>query len=351
MHRWNRGLLMAAITAATMTGGELAAQATATTTPAPQITVGGVGYTQWGYNLSGGRHLDAFDVTRAYLNFNAKFAGGVAIRITPDIYRQQNDSNGALNALGYRLKYAYFSYAPGAGNITWKLGMIQTPWLSREEDLWDYRMQGAMAVERYAGMSSADLGLSADTKLASGHLDLNVGVYNGEGYKKPEGDQRKDLMVRASYLLGATNDNSAFGGFRLSGYAQVGHPTGGGTRNRFLGMLSYKTSQYTLAAEYEITKDSAAASPAVVSGSVISAFGVYHLSNSKLSLIGRVDLADPNTDVSNNKSTGIIAGASYQASPNLRFLGDVDLLSHEAGDPDQLIDGRNKLLLQAQFTF
>jgi len=352
MHRWNRGLLMAAITAATMTGGELAAQATAAPA-APQITVGGVGYTQWGYNLSGGRHLDAFDVTRAYININAKFPGGVALRITPDIYRQANASTpaGSDSALAYRLKYAYLAYAPGAGRITYKFGMIQTPWLSREEDLWDYRMQGSMALERYSGMSSADLGLSADTKVANGRLDLNVGVYNGEGYKKPEGDQRKDLMIRASYLLGATDETSAFGGFRLSGYAQVGHPTGGGTRNRFLGMLSYKSSQYTLAAEYEITKDSTAASTAVTSGSVISAFAVYRLPSSKVALIGRVDVGDPDTDVGNNKTTGIIAGASYQASPNLRFLGDVDLTSLEAGNPKKLIDGRNKLLVQAQFSF
>ncbi|MBW8772829.1 MAG: hypothetical protein JF590_06015 [Gemmatimonadetes bacterium] len=347
MHRWNRGLLMAALAAATMTGGELAAQATATPA-APQVTVGGVGYTQWGYNLSGGRHLNAFDVTRAYININAKFAGGVSLRITPDVYRQAATPD---SALGYRLKYAYLAYAPGAGKVTYKLGMIQTPWLSREEDLWDYRMQGQMAVERYAGMSSADLGVSADTKLAGGRLDLNVGVYNGEGYKKPEGDQRKDLEIRASYLLGTTDETSAFGGFRLSGYAQVGHPTGGGTRNRFLGMLSYKTTQYTLAAEYEITKDSAAASPAVTSGSVLSAFGVYRLANSKVAVIGRVDVGDPDTDVGNNKTTGIIAGASYQASPNLRFLGDVDLTSLEAGNPKKLIDGRNKFLLQAQFTF
>ena len=346
MHRWNRGLLLAAITAATMTGGELAAQAAA---PAPQVSVSGVGYAQWNYNVSGTQHLNAFDVTRSYLNFNAKFAGGVAVRVTPDIYRQASPPD---NALAYRLKYAYVSYAPGAANVTWKFGMIQTPWLSREEDLWDYRMQGSMALERYTGMSSADLGLSADAKLAGGRIDLNAGIYNGEGYKKAEQDQRKDLMVRASYRISTSNDNSAFGGLRVSGYAQIGRPTGGGERHRYLGMVSYKTTQYTLAAEYAVTKDSstAAATPEV-SGSLISLLGVYHISHSKLALIGRVDLADPNTDVSNNKSTGIIAGASYQLSPNLRVLGDVDLLSHEAGDPSVAIDGRNKALLTAQFTF
>ena len=350
MHRWNRGFLLAVMAAATTSGSRLAAQAAqAAPTPAPQLTVSGVGYAQWNYNVSGTQHNNAFDVTRTYLNFNAKFAGGVAVRITPDIYRQ---ANGPDSALAYRLKYAYVAYAPGAGNVTWKFGMIQTPWLSREEDLWDYRMQGSMALERYTGMSSADLGLSADAKLVGGRLDLNAGIYNGEGYKKAERDQRKDLMVRASYRLATTSDISASGGFRVSGYAQVGRPTGGGARHRYLAMVSYKTTQYMLAAEYVITKDSstAAATPEV-SGSLIGLFGVYHIPNSKIALIGRVDLADPNTDVSNNKSTGIITGVSYQLSPNLRVLGDVDLLSHEAGDPTPASGVRNQFLFQAQFTF
>ena len=114
------------------------------------------------------------------------------------------------------------------------------------------------------------------------------------------------------------------------------------------------------AGEYSMATDSTtgqAAGPAIAAvpetkGSVISAFGVYHLTNSPVALIGRVDLVDPNTDVSNDKNTRIIAGASYQVSPNLRFLGDVDLLSHEAGDPSGLlVDPRNQFLLQAQFSF
>ncbi len=344
MHRWNRGLLMAAITAATMTGGELAAQAAPT--PAPQLTISGVGYAQWNYNVSGTQHNNTFDVTRTYLNFNGKFAQGVATRVTADIYRNADGS------ASYRLKYGYVAYNPNAGNLTYKLGMIQTPWLSREEDLWDYRMQGSMALERTGALSSADFGLSADAKLMGGRLDLNAGIYNGETYKKPEGDQRKDLMARASYRISTTDDNSAFGGLRLSGYAGIGRPTGGGNRDRYIGMLSYKSTRWTLAAEYGMTRDSSTVAPtALTKGRVISAFGVYRLPASKIALIARVDMTDPNTDVANDKQTRLIGGVSYQLSPNLRLLGDIDLVSHEAGDPTIPVDPRNQALFQVQFTF
>ena len=129
----------------------------------------------------------------------------------------------------YRLKYGYIQYAPG--DITWKFGMIQTPWVGREEDLWGYRMQGTIAVDRNKFLSSSDVGVSGDTRLMDGALDLNVGIYNGESYSKLEGDQRKDLMVRASYRLAETDDNSAQGGIRLSAYAGIGKPTGGGARS------------------------------------------------------------------------------------------------------------------------
>src|SRR5690349_17925933 len=326
--------ILGAAAALVMVAGQAQAQAPA----APQLTVSGTAYAQWNYNLSGDRHLNAFDVTRTYINFNGKFAGGVSTRITPDIYRNADGS------LGYRLKYGYVAYQPNAGNVTYKFGLIQTPFVSREEDLWDYRMQGSIAVDRTGAMSSADFGLSADAKLANGRFDLNAGIYNGEGYKVAESDQRKDFMVRGSYLLSATNDNSTMGGFRVTGYAGIGKDSTGAERERYLGQLSYRTTQYTLAGEYVNVNNGG------VKGSIISAFGVYHM-NSQWALIGRVDQVDPNTDADNDANTRIIAGASYQLSPNLRLLGDVDLLSHEAGHPDAVVDPRNQALFQLQFTF
>ena len=113
-----------------------------------------------------------------------------------------------------------------------------------------------------------------------------------------------------------------------------------GSNHSYLGLLSYKTQQYTLAGEFVSTKTAA------ITGSIISAFGVYHFTNSKAAVIARVDIVDPDRNVGNNKNTRIIAGASYQLSPNVRLLADLDRLSFESG-----ATATNQVLFQTQFTF
>src|SRR6059058_2026543 len=65
------------------------------------------------------------------------------------------------------------TYTPQSSPLTYKIGMIHTPWLDWEEALWDYRMQGQMALERgfmttTGGqsnyISAADFGVGVDGK-------------------------------------------------------------------------------------------------------------------------------------------------------------------------------------------
>src|SRR5690242_91702 len=102
--------------------------------------------------------------------------------------------------------------------------------------------------------------------------------------------------------------------------------TGGGSRDVYLGMLSYRSNQFTLAGEFASTKGNLAATT-TATGRVISAFGVYHFTASKAAVIARVDIVDPNTSVANDKQTRLIGGLSYQLSPNVRLLADLENLS------------------------
>jgi len=68
-------------------------------------------------------------------------------------------------------------------------------------------------------------------------------------------------------------------------------------------------------------------------------------------LIARVDVVDPNTSVSGDRQTRVIGGISYQVTPNLRVLADIDNLSYET-TPTGLQDAtRSRGLFQMQFTF
>jgi hypothetical protein len=315
---------------------------------APTVTIGGVAYAQFAYQLKDtANHGNNFDITRAYLNVNGTFAYGIKTRVTPDIYRNADGS------LGYRLKYAFASWQPEKSPLTFKFGQIHTPWLDWEEHLWDYRMQGTMAVERAGYMSSADFGAGIDGMWGFDRFNFQVGVYNGENYNKAPGDQRKDLMGRASFRILGSDEGGRDGGLRVTGYAHYGKPTGGGERQRYIGMVSYRSKLVTLAAEIAATKDSVTAPvSAEKKGRIISVFGVLRASNAKFQVIGRIDSTDPNTSVNNDRSTRVIGGLAYQWSGNLRALADLDHLIYQGGTPTPALEAtRSQALFQVQFTF
>lgn len=323
---------LAAIALSALTASAAQAQAQ----QAPQVSVTGVVFTQYGYTDVPVAEKSTFDVNRAYVNVLGRFSNGITTRVTTDI------NPTAAGSQFIRLKYAYAAWTPTGSSLTYKLGMIHTPYIDFEETLWDYRMQGTIAVDRNGAMTSADIGFGVDGRWNNDQVNAQFAIVNGEGYSGGIDDFRKDVEARVSYRIQPTNDNSRVGGMRLTGYVGIGKATGGADRNRYLGMFSYKTQQYTLAGEYVSVKDAA------VTGSIISAFGVYHLSPpSKVAVIARVDIADPDNNTANDGNTRIIAGASYQLSPNVRLLADLDRVKAQGAGTTAV----NQFLLQAQFVF
>jgi Phosphate-selective porin O and P len=311
------------------------------------LTASGVVYSQFEYQLAEeANDASAFDVKRAYLDFRGSFDGGIATRVTADLYR---DDNGSLN---YRLKYGYFAWTPEDSPFTLKFGQIHTPWLDWEEGLWDYRMQGTMPLERGGYDTSSDLGAGVDAAWASQAFNMQLVVMNGEGYHGAEGDRHKDVAVRGSLRLLESDDGGSRGGLRLTGMAHVGARTEGGTRNRYAGMVSYKSSLLTLAGEAARVIDGEAAGSVDVKGNVFSVYGVAKVPETKWALVGRLDVTDPNVDRAEDRQTRFIGGVSYQLSQQVRILLDLDHVSYQGEPPSAAAAAkRSTLLFQTQFTF
>ncbi len=340
---WQRLLLGMGISAglAAATAGPAAGQT------APAVRVAGVVYTQYAYQLAdSAAHTNNFEVARAYVNVLGTFEKGIKTRVTSDVFRNADGS------LGMRLKYAFATWKPSGSPLTAKLGMIQTPWLDWEETLWEYRMQSPMMLDRNGYLTSADLGIGADGAFGAQQLlNFQVAVVNGEGYSKPGGDGRKDVQGRGSLRLLGSNDTTAVGGLRVTGYAHLGGRTGGGARDRFIGMLSYKSKLFTLAGEVGRTRDGSDTT-ATKLGNLIGALGVLRVADSPWALIARVDVVDPDDGQANDGFTTVIGGVSYQLSSNVRLLADIDHTDYQADMlPVAVNAGRSKLLLQAQFVF
>ncbi len=334
---------------------------------APTVTVAGVGYVNYGYqlrtdsSLSPAGHGNNFDVARSYVRALGKFAGGVQTQITLDV----DGRKAASNQLTFRLKYAFVSWTPENSPLTYKIGAIHTPWLDWEENLNDYRMQGTMPMERAGYISSSDFGAGIDGMWNYDAVAMQVGIYNGENYSGAPGDQHKDLEGRVSVRLARTDLAGKTGGLRLNAYGQVGKSNGGGNRTRFIGMVSYKSKRLTLAGEFGMAQDSISPTLKSQKGQVLAAYGVLRLSDSsKFAVIGRVDQFDPNADsvaapgasaatkLGVNKQTRVIAGVSYALSPNLRVLLDADLNSLAGGSPTNSFDkSRQTLYFHTEFKF
>lgn len=324
---------------------------------APTVTVTGVGYAQYVYQLKdSANHVNNFDVTRAYVNVLGKFAYGIGTRVTADIYRNTDGS------LAYRLKYAFATWTPNDGKspLTFKFGQMHTPWVDWEEHLWDYRMQGQQAIERGGYLSSSDFGAGVDGNWGFDRVNMQVGIYNGENYNRAPGDKGKDLMARLSVKLVNTDEGGRDGGVRVTGYGHIGRPNGGGKRDRFMGSLSYRSKMLTLAGIVAAVKDSSlvvtvppTAPTPLKKGRVISAFGVLRVPPSyKFQIIGRLDSTDPSTSTDNDRQTRIIAGVAYQVSGNLRILGDIDHVSYQGGITTPALEAvRSQALFQIQFVF
>src|SRR5881296_419824 len=325
-------------------GGAVPVTAQQTAPPPPQVTVGGVVYGQYLYQLKdslGAGDQNQFSIQRAYINVVGKFSGGLQTRVTGDL-----QPSGSGNQM-LRLKYAFAAWTPAGSDLTYKAGLMHTPWLDWEEALWDYRMQGTMAMDRAGYLSAADLGVGVDGKWGSDKVNFQLTVVNGRFYSKPGTTEGKDAQARVSVRVLNTDDSSRVGGLRITGYAGYGRaPTG--DRNRYLGMVSYRSKRITLAGEAAATQDGQLGA---TNGHVYSAFGVYKLPQTKAAVIARFDITHKQAGAV-DKQTRFIGGVSYQLSPNWRLLGDWDYANYQTPALNAAnYATRSQALFQTQFTF
>jgi hypothetical protein len=333
-----RALAVAVVAAAG--AAPLAAQAP---TP-PQVTVNGLVYTQYVYQLKDSvNHLNNFDITRAYINVLGRFAGGVTTRVTPDIQRV----GAGDNSLRLRLKYAFATYTPVGSSLTYKAGLIHTPFLDWEEAVWDYRMQGPMVLDRAGKLSASDFGVGVDGAFQAQKVNFQAVIVNGTFYSNTSTAQGKDIQARVSVRVLDTDDPSRVGGRRVTLYGGYGRAPGG-DRDRYDAVVSYKSKQITLAGEAAASQDGQLGA---VSGHYYSAFGVYNFPQTKAAVIARIDIRHDQSGAV-DKQTRYIAGVSYQLSPNWRLLADVDNVNYQTDILNAAnYATRSQALFQTQFTF
>ena len=105
----------------------------------PAVTFGVVSFLQYAAELHEQDGYNAFDVTRGYINIQARLSDRVKVRFTPDV-RPTTDASLERN-LALRLEYASLDVQV-TDNTAVMFGLHEMPWLTYEETLNRYRVLG-----------------------------------------------------------------------------------------------------------------------------------------------------------------------------------------------------------------
>jgi hypothetical protein len=313
------------------------------TTNYPAVTFGVVSFLQYAAELHEQDGYNAFDVTRGYLNINARLSDRVKVRFTPDV-RPTTDASLDRN-LALRLEYASLDVQVSDG-VAVMFGLHEMPWLTFEESLNRYRVLGPMFAERL-GLLPGATDLGASVKMTSGHTDVHFGVYNGEGYGRAEIDKFKSIDGRATFR--PFSEDSELGKVSISGFYQYGWYARDRPRNVALGMGSYESDHVVMTAQYMQATDNPFIA-ADVQRRGLSFFGEGRQGPTGWAGVLGLDLFKPNVDNDGDTRRRMIVGGAHWSELGRGKLGVVLSLEQEHQTSNsQLL--RRRLLVQTHIEF
>ena len=187
-------------------------------------------YAQYGYSLkpdsawwpppAAPGNDNNFDVTRAYVNVIGKFADGVTTRITTDV---DGRAGREPTSSRIRLKYAFVAWQPRPrAPLTYKLGLMQTPWIDWEENAVGLPHAGHHRVRSQQALPVVRLRRGIDGMWNYEQVNMQVGVYDGEGYSDAPGRSGQGRRRAALGPPRQDRHGGQGGGLRLTGYGQMG---------------------------------------------------------------------------------------------------------------------------------
>ena len=309
----------------------------------PVVTFGVVSFLEYNADLHEQNQINAFEVTRGYFNVKAQLSDRLSAFFTTDV-RPTTDAS--LNTtLGLHLEYAYLD-AKVNDKASILFGMHETPWLTFEESINRYRVQGTMFSER-AGLipGPSDLGASV---LAKGDMvDVHVGVYNGEGYGRAEEDKYKSLQGRVT--VHPFSDADTGGSVRLSGFYSYGWYAKDRPHNVAIVMGSYENPNVAATVQYLTAKDNPFVATTLERRG-LSVFGEGRQGLTGWAGVGRVDFFDPDATTDNDATRRYIFGGAHWSRVGTGRLGVVVSLEQLFKSVDMTkLD--SKLLVQTHIQF
>ena len=315
----------------------------------PAVTFGVVSFLQYAAELHEQDGYNAFDVTRGYINIQARLSDRVKVRFTPDV-RPTTDASLERN-LALRLEYASLDVQVTDSTAV-MFGLHEMPWLTYEQTLNRYRVLGPFFSERAwtddsLGLLPGPTDLGASIKYSAERSDFHFGVYNGEGGGRAEIDKYKSIDGRATFRPFA--EDSELGKVSLSGFYQYGWYARDRPRNVAIAMGAYENTNLALTAQYLQATDN----PFVavdVQRRGLSFFGEARQGETGWAGIIGLDLFDPNADNDGDQRRRMVFGGAHWNEFGRGKLGVVISLEQEYQTANSQLLSR-RLLAQTHIEF
>ncbi len=276
-----------------------------------------------------------FALERCYLRWEHAFTDKIKCRINVDIFSSDKDPHGA----GIKLKYGYLDFKGiiPYGKIT--AGLQKTYWGTIYD--WKYVTIEKSLEDKEKIISSADYGVTFNADIPKGMGECQLGIYNGEGYKKCKSNVDKYPAfvgnVRFIPIPGLTIGGSllyekkeASKRFLMAGVCRVARRP----------IDCWGELVFTKTGKPEITGLGAMIMP------------VLKL-NPNIELVGRVDYWDENIDKEKDAHYRMICGFNYyivrrkKGKPGVMLQVNYERKQYE----DQNKDAENEFLMQLRWEF
>lgn len=282
---------------------------------------------------------------RGYFGLETKFTENTKGRVTLDIFstdktyeysvydpitQTSSTKSGSLDGAGLKIKYAYVDFAKliPVQDLTLTAGM-QKVYFGTIYD-WNYSLIGKAPTDEYGLASSSDLGVTLNGYLPQGYGEYQLGLYNGEGYKKV-GASLKDntspaylanvritplagVTLGGSYMMNNVGRDEALNGAVNASYEE--QQLLDGVLRLAYGPVDVWTEYMSKAVDYPNANNEF-----TLSGlSIFPTLSLKDYLGYDVQLLGRYDIWDQSdraeTDKQRSKLNAITLGANYNFLPD-----------------------------------
>ncbi len=313
------------------------------TVSASETTVKGRLYAHWMMDMTdGAESANEFGLSRTYIKLKSKLSERTSVNITADL-RNINGYDG----YGVIIKYGFFDWKPSFGNdkVSFRFGLQPTFYISYINKYWGHRYVSKTASDLAHFLPPSDLGFSMSYYLSDGNNPCKIGIafLNGTSYTDVEElNKNKDINIFAHIKPLRNNEDfaksSLFGQFYMGTQNEViaDPEEASDWKNQIFsvaGNLVYRKT-FNFGTDFNFRTLGQGAGTDDLKERTMSFFGTLYfeelVANSPglrtLSLFGRFDITDPDTDTEDDGNSLLIFGLEcspvkgFKAAINYRNL-------------------------------